>query len=263
MHRDVRGLAVEGARPHRARSPRRQHPGIARGIGVPTRNLSAPVPPVSSTTGRLTPDVSSACSISTAWSLRLASAGKSEGNETVSLDERFEIVSLAGTVSRHGAHLHMSLADYQGNVVGGHVMEGCEVFTTGDRPRRVRPATSSPDSATTRRDSTSSSSPRDSSSRRRPDASPTASSTPRNSRGSDPRWGRQTTRPWGANGTVGANGARRGEAEGSRPHPAKISRRYDRLPRPPPTRKGLFGVVGRGGRAAARPAPRDANDTAR
>ena len=64
--------------------------------------------------------------------LRLANAGKSEGNETVSLDERFEIVSLTGTVSRHGAHLHMSLADYQGNVVGGHVMEGCEVFTTAE-----------------------------------------------------------------------------------------------------------------------------------
>ena len=59
-------------------------------------------------------------------SLRLANAdgGKRGSNETVSLEERFEIVSLAGTVSRHGCHLHMSLSDYQGNVVGGHVLDG-------------------------------------------------------------------------------------------------------------------------------------------
>ena len=67
-------------------------------------------------------------------SLRLANAdgGKRGSNETVSLEERFEIVSLAGTVSRYGCHLHMSLSDYQGNVVGGHVLDGCVVFTTAE-----------------------------------------------------------------------------------------------------------------------------------
>ena len=71
-------------------------------------------------------------------SLRLANAesksskSSGAGNETVSLDERFEIVSLTGTVSRHGCHLHISLADYQGNVVGGHVLDGCVVFTTAE-----------------------------------------------------------------------------------------------------------------------------------
>ena len=76
-------------------------------------------------------------------SLRLANAdgGKRGSNETVSLEERFEIVSLAGTVSRHGCHLHMSLSDYQGNVVGGHVLDGCVVFTHGgDGAGRVRRA---------------------------------------------------------------------------------------------------------------------------
>ena len=66
-------------------------------------------------------------------SIRLANAdGKRGSNETVSLEERFEIVSLAGTVSRHGCHLHMSLSDYQGNVVGGHVLDGCVVYTTAE-----------------------------------------------------------------------------------------------------------------------------------
>ena len=64
--------------------------------------------------------------------LRLANATATNKNETVSLQERFEIVSLTGTISRHGCHLHMALADHQGNVVGGHVLEGCEVFTTAE-----------------------------------------------------------------------------------------------------------------------------------
>ena len=64
--------------------------------------------------------------------LRLANATATNKNETVSLQERFEIVSLTGTVSRHGCHLHVALADHQGNVVGGHVLEGCEVFTTAE-----------------------------------------------------------------------------------------------------------------------------------
>lgn len=64
--------------------------------------------------------------------LRLANCDKTNRNEVVTLHERFEIVSLTGTVSTHGAHLHMSIADFEGNVVGGHLMDGCEVFTTAE-----------------------------------------------------------------------------------------------------------------------------------
>lgn len=66
--------------------------------------------------------------------IRLANYSKNNKNETVSLDERFEIVSLTGTLSRHGAHLHISIADFQGNVVGGHLMDGCEA---GDGPEKT------------------------------------------------------------------------------------------------------------------------------
>lgn len=45
---------------------------------------------------------------------------------------RFEIVSLVGTLSRHGLHLHMAIADDQGQVIGGHVMPGCLVYTTAE-----------------------------------------------------------------------------------------------------------------------------------
>jgi uncharacterized protein len=44
----------------------------------------------------------------------------------------FEIVSLAGSVSPSGAHLHAALADASGRVFGGHVALGCRVRTTAE-----------------------------------------------------------------------------------------------------------------------------------
>ncbi|SDC85215.1 PPC domain-containing DNA-binding protein [Paraburkholderia lycopersici] len=41
-----------------------------------------------------------------------------------------EILTLAGSVSPDGAHLHMSVADARGRVFGGHVARGCIVRTT-------------------------------------------------------------------------------------------------------------------------------------
>ena len=36
------------------------------------------------------------------------------------------------TVSPDGAHLHMSVSDAQGRVLGGHVARGCTVRTTAE-----------------------------------------------------------------------------------------------------------------------------------
>ena len=46
------------------------------------------------------------------------------------VEEDFEIVSLNGTVSNGIPHLHISLADEIGNVVGGHLCNGTIVNTT-------------------------------------------------------------------------------------------------------------------------------------
>jgi uncharacterized protein len=43
-----------------------------------------------------------------------------------------EILTLAGSVSPDGAHLHMSVADARGRVFGGHVSRGCRVRTTAE-----------------------------------------------------------------------------------------------------------------------------------
>ncbi len=55
------------------------------------------------------------------------------GAETpTTLHRDLEILSLAGSVSPDGAHLHMSVADPDGRVYGGHVASGCRVRTTAE-----------------------------------------------------------------------------------------------------------------------------------
>src|ERR1044071_9174400 len=43
---------------------------------------------------------------------------------------KFEIVSLVGTLSPDGPHLHVSISDKTGRTIGGHLVEGCKVYTT-------------------------------------------------------------------------------------------------------------------------------------
>lgn len=43
-----------------------------------------------------------------------------------------EILTLAGSISPDGAHLHMSVSDALGRVFGGHVARGCSVRTTAE-----------------------------------------------------------------------------------------------------------------------------------
>lgn len=44
----------------------------------------------------------------------------------------FEIVSLVGTLSIHGSHLHASIADGTGEVLGGHLLDGNIIYTTAE-----------------------------------------------------------------------------------------------------------------------------------
>src|SRR6266498_4088421 len=47
-------------------------------------------------------------------------------------DSHFEIVSITGTVSIHGSHLHISISDGEGKTVGGHFESGCKIYTTAE-----------------------------------------------------------------------------------------------------------------------------------
>ncbi len=44
----------------------------------------------------------------------------------------FEILSLVGTVSIHGSHLHLSVADEHGHTTGGHLLDGNPIYTTAE-----------------------------------------------------------------------------------------------------------------------------------
>ncbi|HEX9388621.1 MAG TPA: PPC domain-containing DNA-binding protein [Anaerolineales bacterium] len=47
-------------------------------------------------------------------------------------DGHFEIVSMTGTVSIHGSHLHISISDEDGKTIGGHFESGCKIYTTAE-----------------------------------------------------------------------------------------------------------------------------------
>ena len=44
----------------------------------------------------------------------------------------YEIVSLTGTVSVNGSHIHMSISDSTGRTIGGHVVDGNIIYTTAE-----------------------------------------------------------------------------------------------------------------------------------
>ena len=44
----------------------------------------------------------------------------------------FEIVSLSGTVSENGSHIHLSISDSTGKTLGGHLLDSNLVYTTAE-----------------------------------------------------------------------------------------------------------------------------------
>jgi predicted DNA-binding protein with PD1-like motif len=65
-------------------------------------------------------------------SLRPARIRYAELAAPATLEDDFEILTLAGSLSRDGAHLHIAVADAAGRVIGGHVAHGCIVRTTAE-----------------------------------------------------------------------------------------------------------------------------------
>lgn len=54
----------------------------------------------------------------------------------------FEIVSLVGTLSTNGSHLHLSVSDSTGRTIGGHLLAGCKIYTTAEILIGVMPSLS-------------------------------------------------------------------------------------------------------------------------
>lgn len=74
--------------------------------------------------------IDAGCVLSCVGSMRKVSLRFANQNETTQLEGKHEIVSLSGTLSRNGSHLHVSVSDSTGKTIGGHLTPGGEVFTT-------------------------------------------------------------------------------------------------------------------------------------
>lgn len=70
--------------------------------------------------------------ITTVGSLRHAAIRLADQPSASQFDGKFEIVSLVGTLGRDGVHLHLSVSDSTGKTIGGHLVEGCVIYTTAE-----------------------------------------------------------------------------------------------------------------------------------
>lgn len=71
--------------------------------------------------------VSTAVGSLTQYNLRMANQSLPASGEG-----HFEIVSLTGTFSENGPHLHLAISDSTGKTIGGHLREGCKIYTTAE-----------------------------------------------------------------------------------------------------------------------------------
>lgn len=60
---------------------------------------------------------------------RLRNAG---GKDVITLLQPLEIVSITGTVSVNGCHIHISVSDEELKTYGGHLKKGCLINTTAE-----------------------------------------------------------------------------------------------------------------------------------
>ena len=70
--------------------------------------------------------------ISAVGSLSLAQLRLAGATEARAIHGELEILSLSGTLSPDGAHLHLAVADSRGAVIGGHLCAGSLVRTTAE-----------------------------------------------------------------------------------------------------------------------------------
>lgn len=65
-------------------------------------------------------------------SLKQATIRFADQKVSTVLKEKLEILSINGTLSIYGIHLHIALSDKQGKTIGGHLDCGCIIYTTAE-----------------------------------------------------------------------------------------------------------------------------------
>ena len=77
-------------------------------------------------------NIEAGCVLSAVGSLIYATLRLANHDYYSEYDGYFEIVSMTGTVSAHGSHLHISISDEDGKTIGGHLVSGCKIYTTAE-----------------------------------------------------------------------------------------------------------------------------------
>lgn len=67
------------------------------------------------------------CGIGSLTDYNIRFANQQEGSKS---SGHFEIVSLAGTLSVNGSHIHISISDSNGKTIGGHLLDENLIYTT-------------------------------------------------------------------------------------------------------------------------------------
>lgn len=65
-------------------------------------------------------------------SLKQATIRFANQNDSTVLNDKFEILALNGTLATTGIHLHIAISDKQGKTIGGHLDNGCIIYTTAE-----------------------------------------------------------------------------------------------------------------------------------
>jgi len=70
--------------------------------------------------------------LSAIGSLKQATIRFANQDTSAVLDNKFEILTLNGTLATSGIHLHICIADKHGKTIGGHLDNGCIIYTTAE-----------------------------------------------------------------------------------------------------------------------------------
>jgi predicted DNA-binding protein with PD1-like motif len=77
-------------------------------------------------------NIEAGCVLCSVGSLRYVTLRLANQEHYSEYDGYFEIVSLMGTVSINGSHVHISISDAEGRTIGGHLVSGCRIYTTAE-----------------------------------------------------------------------------------------------------------------------------------
>jgi predicted DNA-binding protein with PD1-like motif len=76
--------------------------------------------------------IGAGCVLSSVGSLTHATLRLANRETYNEYEGHFEIVSMTGTISANGSHIHVAISGGDGATIGGHLVSGCKIYTTAE-----------------------------------------------------------------------------------------------------------------------------------